>query len=180
VSAGSSSSHFRHGRSASKKLVKNCALTGRRIYPSLRANLLEPRLVEPLTTVIIPLDDCILFISLLNCPEFSSRLAEVAQAFDPISGVQFLVCGERVGEPWLFGTIGVRGCSEVWQWRLGSLTQFVLRFVDTMAHIHSFLSKRLAQPPFPASPRLLDGYSIGLEGWFGWSKLHSSDDSFAK
>jgi hypothetical protein len=42
------------------------------------------------TSVIIPLHDRVIFVSLLNCAEFSSRLSEVAQPFDAISGIQFL------------------------------------------------------------------------------------------
>jgi hypothetical protein len=50
-------------------------------------NLLEPRLVESHTTITIPLDDRVIFVSLLNCAEFSSRLSEVAQTLDAISGI---------------------------------------------------------------------------------------------
>jgi hypothetical protein len=62
-------------------------------------------LVESLTAVIIPLDDGVIFVSLLNCAEFASRLSEVAQTLDAISGIQFLVAGRRFGEPWLPGTV---------------------------------------------------------------------------
>ena len=68
-------------------------------------NLLEPRLVESLTAVIIPFDEGVIFVSLFNCAEFSSRLSEVAQSLDAISGVQFLVARRRLGEPWLLGTV---------------------------------------------------------------------------
>jgi hypothetical protein len=61
--------------------------------------------VDPHTTVIIPLDDRVIFVSLLNCAEFSSRLSEVAQTLDAISGNQFLIGDRRVGEGWLFGTV---------------------------------------------------------------------------
>jgi hypothetical protein len=61
--------------------------------------------VESHTTVIIPFDDRVIFVNLLNCAEFSSRLSEVAQTFDAISGVQFLVAGRGLGEPWLPGSI---------------------------------------------------------------------------
>src|SRR5450631_2673564 len=55
-------------------------------WPSpMRLNLLERRLVDPHTTVIIPLDDRVIFVGLLNCAEFSSRLSEVAQTLDAIS-----------------------------------------------------------------------------------------------
>jgi hypothetical protein len=39
------------------------------------------------TTVIVPFDDRVIFVSSLNCTEFSSRLSEVAQTLDPISGI---------------------------------------------------------------------------------------------
>jgi hypothetical protein len=79
----------------------------------LRLNLLEPRLVESHTTVIIPLDDRVIFVSLLNCAEFSSRLSEVAQTLDAISGIQFLAGGRGLDEAWLLGTVGVGSRSEV-------------------------------------------------------------------
>ncbi len=71
-------------------------------------NLFEPRLVEPLTDVTIPLDDSVIFVSLFNqfnCAEFSSRLSEVSQTLDAISRNQFLVAGRGLGEPWLLGSI---------------------------------------------------------------------------
>ena len=68
-------------------------------------NLLERRLVHSHTSVIIPLDDRVIFVSLLNCAEFSSRFSEVAQPLDAISGIQFLVAGRGLGEPWLLGSI---------------------------------------------------------------------------
>jgi hypothetical protein len=61
--------------------------------------------MESLTTVIIPRDDRIIFISLFNCAEFSSPLSEVAQALHAISGIKVLVGGRWLGERWLLGTI---------------------------------------------------------------------------
>jgi hypothetical protein len=58
-----------------------------------RLHLLEPRLVESYATVIIPFDNRVLFVRLLHCAEFSSRLSEVPQPLDTISGIQFLVSG---------------------------------------------------------------------------------------
>jgi len=60
--------------------------------------------VESLATVIIPLDDRVIFVSLLNCAEFSSRLSEVAQTLDAISGIKFLVGGGWLDERRLLGT----------------------------------------------------------------------------
>ena len=68
-------------------------------------NLLERRLVESHATVVIPLDDRVLFVGSLNCAEFSSWLSEVAQAFDAISGSEFRVGGRRLGERWSLGTV---------------------------------------------------------------------------
>ena len=56
-------------------------------------NLLERRLVDSHSTVIIPLDDRIIFVRSFNCAKFSGRLSEVTQTLDAISGIQFLVSG---------------------------------------------------------------------------------------
>jgi hypothetical protein len=53
--------------------------------------------VDSHTTVIIPFDQRVIFVSLLNCAEFSSRLSEVAQALDTISGIEFLIGGRGLG-----------------------------------------------------------------------------------
>ena len=68
-------------------------------------NLVERSLVDPYATVIIPLDDPVLVVKLLNCAEFSGRLSEVAQTLYAISGIQFLVGGSGLGERWLLGTV---------------------------------------------------------------------------
>jgi hypothetical protein len=54
--------------------------------------------VDHHTTVIIPLDDRIIFVSLLNCAEFSSGFSKIAQTLDPISGSQLLAGGGGLGE----------------------------------------------------------------------------------
>jgi hypothetical protein len=56
-------------------------------------------------TVIVPFDDRVIFVSLLNCAEFSSRLSEVAQTFDAISGIQFLAGSRGLDERWPLGTV---------------------------------------------------------------------------
>jgi len=61
--------------------------------------------MESHTTVIIPFDDRVIFVRLLNRAEFSSRLSEVAQTLNAISGIQFLAVGRGLGEPWLPGTV---------------------------------------------------------------------------
>jgi hypothetical protein len=57
------------------------------LYPALpgELNLFERRLVESRTTVIIPFNDRVVFVSLLNCAKFSSRRSEVPQTLDAIS-----------------------------------------------------------------------------------------------
>ena len=78
---------------------------GRLFQPSCGLNLLEPGLVKPHTAVIIPFDDRVIFVSLLNCAEFPGRLSEVAQTLDAISGIQCLTGGKGFGERWLLGTV---------------------------------------------------------------------------
>lgn len=67
--------------------------------------LLERGLVHSHTSVIIPFHDRVIFVSLLNCAQFSSRFSEVAQPLDAISGIQFLAAGSGLAEPWLLGSI---------------------------------------------------------------------------
>jgi hypothetical protein len=62
-------------------------------------------LAESHPTVIIPFDDRVIVVRLLNCAQFSSRHSEVAQTLDAISGIQFLVGGRGLGERWLLGTV---------------------------------------------------------------------------
>jgi hypothetical protein len=68
-------------------------------------NLLERRLLESRATVFIPLDDRVLFVCSINCDEFSSRLSEVAQTLDSISGSQLLASDRWLGQRWLLGTV---------------------------------------------------------------------------
>src|SRR5580700_770189 len=72
---------------------------------SFLADFFEPRLVQSHTTVIIPFDHRVIFVSLLNCADFSSRLSEVAQTLDAISGTQFLVGGRWFGKRRLLGSV---------------------------------------------------------------------------
>jgi hypothetical protein len=62
-------------------------------------------LVKSHTTVTIPFYDRVIFVCLLNCAEFSSRLSEVAQTLYAISGIQFLVGGRGLGKWWSLGTV---------------------------------------------------------------------------
>jgi hypothetical protein len=73
--------------------------------PCCGLNLFEPWLAEPHTTVMIPFDDYIIIVCLLNCAQFPSRISEVAQTFDAISWNQFLIGGSGFGEAWLLGTV---------------------------------------------------------------------------
>ena len=89
--------------------LKRCA-TQNQEYEFFRGglNFLEPRLAESHTTIIIPFDDCVIFVRLLHCAKISSRHSEVAQTLDAISGIQFLIGGCGIGERWLPGTLRVR------------------------------------------------------------------------
>jgi len=61
--------------------------------------------MESCTTIIIPFDDRVIIVSLLNRAEFSRRLSEIAQTLHAISRIQFLVGGRGLGERWLLRTI---------------------------------------------------------------------------
>ena len=58
---------------------------------NLIADFLKPRLAQPHSTVVIPLYKRVVFIRLLNCSEFFSRLSKISQALDAITGFQFRV-----------------------------------------------------------------------------------------
>ncbi len=68
-------------------------------------HLLERRLVDSDTSVIIPFDESIIFIHLSNRAEFSSRHSEVAQTFDSISGTQISASAGWVDKCRLLGTV---------------------------------------------------------------------------
>jgi hypothetical protein len=72
-------------------------------------HLLEPRLVDSDTTVVIPFDERVLFIHSPNCAKFSSRDSEIAQSLDAISGGEILASSRRFGKRWLPGTVGISG-----------------------------------------------------------------------
>jgi hypothetical protein len=80
---------------------------------SFLADFFEPRLVEPLATVIIPLYKRIVFVGLLNCTEFSIRLSEISQTLDAITGIQFRVGSRGLDERWPLGSVCVSRCSNV-------------------------------------------------------------------
>jgi hypothetical protein len=65
----------------------------------------ERRLVASRSTVIIPFDDRVIFISSLYCAQFSGRLSEVPQAFHPVSRNQFFAGGSGLGERWFLGAV---------------------------------------------------------------------------
>jgi len=70
-----------------------------------RLDLLERRLVDSFSTVIIPLDDRVLFVSSFNCAKFSARHSEIAQTLDTISGIKILAGARRFDKRWLLGTV---------------------------------------------------------------------------
>jgi len=72
---------------------------------SFLADLLQPRLVQSHSTVIIPLYKRIVFVGLLNCSEFSGRLPKISQALNAITGIQFRVGSRGLDERWSFGSV---------------------------------------------------------------------------
>jgi hypothetical protein len=68
-------------------------------------NFLKPRLAQSHTTVVIPLYKRVVFVRLLNCSEFSSRLPKISQALNAITGIQF-----RVGSRGLTAIDGRKEC----------------------------------------------------------------------
>src|ERR1700723_3199715 len=115
--------------------------------------------MESHTPVMIPLNERVVFVSLLDCAEFSSRFSEVAKAPDTISGNEFLASSGGLGEGWLLGRsssgiapgydkggCGALGSSRIW---LISLVSFQ-RAVGYAA-------------PFVVISYLLDLSTIGLE-----------------
>ena len=62
-------------------------------------------MVESHSTVIVPLDDGVLFVNLFNCTQFPSELSKVSQTLDPVSRIQFLAGGSGLIERWPLRTI---------------------------------------------------------------------------
>jgi len=115
------------------------------------------------TTVIIPFDDRVIFISLFNCAKFSGRLSEIAQTLDAISGIQFLARGRGLGERWPLGTIRVKSRPGVCQGWFGSFMQFWHRLIGHMGDIPLLLFQKVRAARFATTVYLLDRYNIGLE-----------------
>jgi hypothetical protein len=80
---------------------------------SFLADLLQPRLVQSHSTVVIPLYKRVVVVRLLNCSEFSSGLSEISQTLDAITGIQFRVGSRGLDERWLLGSVCVRSGSDV-------------------------------------------------------------------
>jgi hypothetical protein len=80
---------------------------------NLLANFFKPRLVQSHTTVVIPLYKRVVFVRLLNCTEFSSRLSEISQTLDAITGIQFRLGSRGLDERWSLGSVCVSRCSKV-------------------------------------------------------------------
>jgi hypothetical protein len=130
--------------------------------------------VESRATVVIPLDDRILFVSSLNRADFSSWLSEVAQTLDPISRSQLLAGGSGLGGGGLLAP-SVSGTAPAYDgggWR--ALRSLGIGFLVPWIIVLSFPR---GQKITPAKTVLrLDRHSIGLKDWLGRSKLHSSDN----
>jgi hypothetical protein len=62
-------------------------------------------LVQPGSSVLVPLDDGVCVIRLLHYAEFTVRLSEVAQPLDAITGSQFLLSDKTIAKRWPLGTI---------------------------------------------------------------------------
>src|ERR1700686_2047231 len=77
------------------------------------SNFLQPRLAQSHTTVIIPLYKRVVFVRLLNCTEFSSRLSEISQNLDAITGIQFRLGSRGPDERCSRGSVCVSRCSNV-------------------------------------------------------------------
>jgi hypothetical protein len=111
------------------------------------------------TTAIIPFKERVVFVSLLNCAEFSRRSSEVAKALDTISGTEFLAGSGGLEEGWLLGPLCVRRCARVRQRRLRSFGQFTY-----LGHILNFLPKSVGYAAvFVVISYLLDPSTIGFE-----------------
>ena len=116
--------------------------------------------MDPHTTVIIPLDDRVIFVSLLNCAEFSSRLSEVAQTLDAISGNQFLAsaAGSESGGLLARSESGIAPACDKGGWgALRSLgVALLVRWVTAFFHV-------AGGSHFRTTVHRLDRYSIGME-----------------
>jgi hypothetical protein len=64
-------------------------------------------------TVVIPLYDCVIFVSAFNGAELFCWFAEIAQTLDAITGSQFRVGSRGASERWPLGAICVGSCSRV-------------------------------------------------------------------
>ena len=133
--------------------------------------------MESHTTVIIPFDDRVIFVCLLNRAEFPSRLSEVAQTLDAVSGIQvwsfaggserrgFLARSESAAAPGYDGG----GC--------GALRSLGIRFLVIWVIVHCSFQEATEQRPSLSSFSLLD--QIQHSAWkrtgSAGSELHSSD-----
>jgi hypothetical protein len=125
--------------------------------------------VKSRATVAIPLHDRVLFVSSLNCAEFSRWLSEVAQTFDPISGSQLLAGGRGSESGGLLARFesGIAPACESGGW--GALRSFGIRLLAAWVIVFSFPRGQDDR----ASPRLFVGiarYSIRLER-MAWLKF---------
>ena len=74
-------------------------------------NFLKARLMHSRATVVIPLYNCVIFISALNGAELVSWFSEISQPLDAITGGQFSVGSRGLRERWALGAICVSSCS---------------------------------------------------------------------
>ncbi len=63
--------------------------------------------------VVIPLYDCVIFVSALHGAELVGWFSEIAQTLDAITGRKFRVGSGGLRERWPLGSIFVSSCSGV-------------------------------------------------------------------
>jgi hypothetical protein len=76
--------------------------------PLHRSSFCEPRVAQSHATVVVPLYKRVIFVRLLDCSEFSSRLSKIAQTLDAISGIQFRVRSRGLDKRWSPGSVCIR------------------------------------------------------------------------
>jgi hypothetical protein len=110
------------------------------------------------TTVIIPFKERVVFVSLLNCGEFSNRFSEVARALDTISGIEFLAGSGGLGGGGFLArsASGVapgyeRAVAELWAGRIWVISLISFRRAVGYAAVFVVIS------------HLLDPLTIGFE-----------------
>jgi hypothetical protein len=124
--------------------------------------------VESHTTVIIPLDDHVIFVRLLNRTQFSGRLSEVTQTLDAIFGMQFLSVAESSAGRSLSPPLRPNMTRAA-----GELVQFGKRFIG-----HKFLiaSEQITQAKNHPHRRWVDDHGATPWGRTKSSRVDEKDE----